>query len=86
MNHTMTDISWLSEDVFLIECPLLWPLQVLASDMESQRAIQPFLKYPVLRRLVQQLTNDPNTDFDAWASNPRVIELLQVNAKSPERK
>jgi len=52
--------------------------QVLASEMDSQKAIQPFLKYPVLRRLVQQLTNDPKTDFDAWASNPRVIGLLQV--------
>lgn len=53
--------------------------QVLASEFESQKAIQPFLKYPVLRKVVQTLTNDPRNDFDVWASNPRVISMLKVH-------
>lgn len=50
--------------------------KVLSSDLESQKNIAPFLSNRVLRRLIQTFANDPKGDFDKWASNPRVIEML----------
>ena len=43
---------------------------------EAQAAMAPFLKVPLLRRIVQTLTNDERNDFGRWATNPAVIELL----------
>jgi hypothetical protein len=48
----------------------------LASSPEAQRAMAPFLKVPVLRRIVQTLTNDERNDFGHWATNPAIIEML----------
>lgn len=48
----------------------------LASSPEAQMAMAPFLKLPVLRRIVQTLTNDERNDFGHWATNPAIIELL----------
>jgi len=48
----------------------------LAAPPEAQMAMAPFLKMPLLRRIVQTLTNDERNDFGRWATNPAVIELL----------
>ena len=48
----------------------------LASSPEAQIAMAPFLKVPVLRRIVQTLTNDERNDFGHWATNPAIIEML----------
>lgn len=49
---------------------------VLDADFEAQRAVAPFLRTPVLRRVVQTFANDARGDFSAWAGNPRVVEML----------
>lgn len=36
----------------------------------------PFLDNPVLRRIIQTFTNDPNGNFSKWAENPQVIAML----------
>ena len=51
--------------------------KVLESEYESQAAIAPFLKNRVLRRVIQTFANDPAGDFDKWASNPRVLDMLR---------
>jgi hypothetical protein len=48
----------------------------LASSPEAQLAMAPFLKTPLLRRIVQTLTNDERNDFGHWATNPAIIEML----------
>lgn len=48
----------------------------LAAPLEAQRAMAPFLEVPFLRRIVQTLTNDERGDFGAWATNPRIVEML----------
>ena len=50
---------------------------VLDSDFEAQKAIAPFLRNRVLRRIVQTFANDPSGDFGKWATNPRVLEMLK---------
>jgi hypothetical protein len=50
----------------------------LAAPLEAQRAMAPFLEVPLLRRVVQTLSNDERGDFGAWATNPRIIEMLQA--------
>ena len=48
----------------------------MQSDEESQRNIAPFLENPVLKRIVQTFCNDPKNDFNKWATNPRIIDML----------
>lgn len=55
---------------------------VLAASPEAQRAVAPFLKVPVLRRIVQTIANDPSGDFTKWATNPLVLEHLSVAKKA----
>lgn len=55
--------------------------KVMESDYEAQIAIAPFLKNKVLRRIVQTFANDPQGDFEKWATNPRVIEMLREAQK-----
>jgi len=50
--------------------------KVLSSELDSQKAIAPFLTNKVLRRIIQTFANDSKGDFDKWASNPRVIQML----------
>jgi len=50
---------------------------VLASPPEAQRNIAPYLAVPVLRRVVQTLTNDEHGDFGRWACNPLVLNMLR---------
>ena len=50
---------------------------VLESDYESQKAIAPFLRNRVLRKIIQTFANDEGGDFDKWAKNPRVLEMLR---------
>ena len=50
---------------------------MLSSDEEAQRNIAPFLSIPVLRRIVQTLSNDERGDFALWACNPRVLGMLR---------
>lgn len=52
-------------------------LQVLEADYSAQRNVAPFLKIPVLRRIVQTFTNDEHEDFGRWAHNPLAIQMLQ---------
>lgn len=54
---------------------------VLASEYDAQKSIAPFLKYPVLRKIIQTFTNDPNGDFGKWATNPRVLSMLHTAKK-----
>jgi len=51
---------------------------VLDSDYESQVSIAPFLKNRVLKKIVMTFANDPNGDFEKWAKNPRVLEMLST--------
>eukprot|EP00803_Ostreobium_quekettii_P008768 evm.model.scf_4361.2 EVM.evm.TU.scf_4361.2 scf_4361:2653-7237(-) len=48
--------------------------RVLALEPEAQRALGPFLKYRVLRRIVQCLSN--GGDLSKWAGNARVLAML----------
>ena len=50
--------------------------QVLTADLEAQKALVPFLKNSVLRRIIQTFTNDAQGDVSKWACNPEVIRLL----------
>lgn len=54
---------------------------VLDSDYDAQVAIAPFLKNRVLKKIVMTFANDPNGDFEKWAKNPRVIEMLTTAQK-----
>lgn len=36
----------------------------------------PFVGHRALRRIIQTFTNDENQDFDKWATNPLVIQML----------
>lgn len=56
--------------------------RVLAADYEAQRNIAPFLEVPVLRKIVQTLTNDPRGDFGQWATNPLIIGMLRDAKKA----
>ena len=51
---------------------------VLDADLDAQKNIAPFLKNKVLKRIVMTFMNDPNGDFEKWAKNPRVIEMLST--------
>ena len=53
------------------------PSQVLEADFCAQQNVAPFLKYPVLRKIVQTFTNDEHEDFGRWANNPLAIQMLQ---------
>ena len=53
------------------------PYQVLEAEFCAQQNIAPFLKYPVLRKIVQTFTNDEHEDFGRWANNPLAIQMLQ---------
>jgi len=50
--------------------------QVLETEYSAQRNVAPFLKIPVLRRIVQTFTNDEHDDFGRWADNPLVLQML----------
>ena len=56
----------------------------LASTPEAQRAMAPFLKIPVLRRIVQTMTNDEHEDFGRWATNPAVVEMFTAAKEAIE--
>jgi len=51
--------------------------KVLESSYEAQKNIAPFLENRVLRRIVQTFTNDKYNDFDKWARNPIVLNMLK---------
>ena len=51
--------------------------QVLEAEYCAQQNVAPFLKYPVLRKIVQTFTNDEHEDFGRWANNPLAIQMLQ---------
>lgn len=51
---------------------------VLDADLDAQKNIAPFLKNKVLKRIIMTFMNDPNGDFEKWAKNPRVIEMLSA--------
>lgn len=55
--------------------------KVLEADYESQAAIAPYLRNKVLRRIIQTFANDKRGDFDRWATNPRVLEMLSEAQK-----
>ena len=50
--------------------------QVLEAEYDVQKAIAPFLKIPALRTIVQTFTNDVDGDFQKWAGNASVLEML----------
>ena len=51
-------------------------LQVLDADPHVQQDIVPYLKHRSLRSIVKSLTNDQDTGFADWASNPQVLNTL----------
>ena len=51
-------------------------IQVLETSYEAQQAVAPFLEHRALRRIIQTFTNDENQDFDKWATNPLVRQML----------
>lgn len=51
--------------------------RLLEAPLEAQAAVAPFLKRPVLRRIVQTFANDERGDFERWATNPRVLDMLR---------
>jgi len=55
--------------------------RVLRSTYEAQKNIAPYLEIPVLRRIIKTFTNDAREDFEKWACNPLVLEMLK-KAKS----
>lgn len=55
--------------------------RLLEADIDSQANVAPFLRNPVLRRIVQTFANDEAGDFERWAQNPRVIEMLSAADK-----
>lgn len=54
---------------------------VLDSEYDAQVSIAPFLKNRVLKKVVMTFANDPNGDFEKWAMNPRVIDMLSKAQK-----
>ena len=56
----------------------------MAASPEAQRSMAPFLKVPVLRRIVQTLTNDERNDFGHWATNPAIVEMLSAAKEAIE--
>lgn len=54
---------------------------VVESDYDAQLSIAPFLRNKVLKKVVMTFANDPNGDFEKWAKNPRVIEMLSTAQK-----
>lgn len=50
---------------------------MLEAEYCAQQNVAPFLKYPVLRKVVQTFTNDEHEDFGRWANNPLAIQMLQ---------
>ena len=61
----------------LLQLKECFGMQVLEADYSAQRNVAPFLKIPVLRRIVQTFTNDEHEDFGRWAHNPLAIQMLQ---------
>ncbi len=57
---------------------------VLDADLDAQKNIAPFLKNKVLKRIIMTFMNDPNGDFEKWAKNPRVIEMLATAQRMME--
>jgi hypothetical protein len=51
-------------------------LQVLSSNLETKQKLAPYLKHPVLRRVIQTFTNDEDGNMGKWACNPEVQRLL----------
>jgi len=58
------------------KCRCLPALQVLSSDLETKQKLAPYLKHPVLRRVIQTFTNDEDGNMGKWACNPEVQRLL----------
>ena len=54
-------------------------VQVERLPTELQANLEPFMRSPCLRRVVQTLANDPDPEhgLDYWSGNPRVLQLLQ---------
>lgn len=46
--------------------------QAEAAGMEVVQALEPYLHFPVLRRLLTSFSNAEGGDIGAWACNPRV--------------
>lgn len=52
-------------------------VQVLGSDVETQKALAPFLKNRALRKVIQTFTNDSEAcGVSVWGSNKEVLRLL----------
>jgi len=54
---------------------------VLAADNEAQTNMAPFIKHKVLRHIICSFTNGAEGNFDALASNPRVLDMLNQAKK-----
>ena len=68
--------NFMKINVFYAPEVLAFVTQVLMAEYDVQKAIAPFLKIPALRTIVQTFTNDTNGDFQKWAGNPSVLEML----------
>ena len=54
---------------------------VLAAESEAQTNMAPFIKHKVLRHIICSFTNGAEGNFDALASNPRVLDMLNQAKK-----
>mmetsp|Transcript_9804 Transcript_9804/g.39720 ORF Transcript_9804/g.39720 Transcript_9804/m.39720 type:complete len:201 (-) Transcript_9804:11-613(-) len=54
---------------------------VLAAESEAQTNMAPFIKHKVLRHIICSFTNGAEGNFDALASNPRVLNMLNQAKK-----
>ena len=48
--------------------------RVEASRFQTNMA--PFIRHRVLRHIICSFTNDDKGDFETWACNPRIIDML----------
>ena len=68
---THTRHTWTCQQISYLK------LQVLEADVEAQQNIAPFLRHKVLRDVVKSFTNSPCNDFESWAKNQQVIDMLK---------
>ena len=48
-----------------------------ALDVALQRKLRPVVQHDVLRRLLISMSNTPDTPFDVWIQNPRILEMFR---------
>lgn len=50
---------------------------MLDASYDVQKRVAPYLEVRALRRIIQTFTNDVHQDFEKWAANPLVLQMLE---------